>query len=818
MFIEAVILTGALMALSLGGSDPGDLPVVGSNLLANGSFEAGEGGQPLHWAPHTWAGDGRFVHAEDGRGGGRCLMIESDTGGDLSWETFAPVRPHRTYLLSAWIRTDNLAPGSGTGALLNVHGYSSGRTAAVIGTADWTRVQALVRSGNREQLHVNCLFGGWGRSTGRAWFDDVRLEELSLEDLQLTATIDATATSEPISRYIYGQFIEHLGRCIYRGLWSEMLEDRKFFYPVTERSSAPAALPRAEPEEVWPRDMTASPWRIIGPDDAVAMEVDEAFTPRPIPHIRLSDGGPAGIEQAGLAVIEGRTYAGRILLAGGLHAAPVQVSLHWGDADDACDTVTIDAVGPEYETIPLRFTARASAADARLRIIGLGRGELRIAAVSLMPADNIHGFRRDTIALLRELDAPIYRWPGGNFVSGYDWRDGIGDPDRRPTYRNPAWAGLETNDVGLDEFITLCRLIDAEPLIVVNTGFGDAYSAAQEVEYANGDASTPMGRLRAANGHPEPYRVTWWGIGNEMYGSWQLGYIQLGQYVLKHNQVVDRMRAVVPGIRTIAVGAVGDWSRTMLTRCADHMDLISEHFYCGERQDVPEHIAQIRSAVRAKAEAHRLYRRTIPSLAGRDIRIALDEWNYWYGPHIYGELGTRYHLKDALGIAAGLHEFFRNSDIFHMAAYAQTVNVIGAIKTTKTNAAFAATGLVLKLYRREFGEIPVALTGNCDLLDVDIAAAWTADRRTLTVAAINPHAEAQEVELNVAGAALNGEARLFIIAGNDPMLYNEPGTPEAPDAGERIRIREVALTDFRGPLSLAPHSITLYRFEAAPTR
>ena len=138
------------------------------------------------------------------------------------------------------------------------------------------------------------------------------------------------------------------------------------------------------------------------------------------------------------------------------------------------------------------------------------------------------------------------------------------------------------------------------------------------------------------------------------------------------------------------------------------MDFMSEHFYCREKPSVYEHVRQIPDAIRRKAEAHREYRKTIgEQLKGKNIRIAMDEWNYWYGPHVFGELGTRYFLKDALGIAAGINEYARQSDIVFMANYAQTVNVIGCIKTTKTAAAFATTGLVLKLYRKHFGQIPV---------------------------------------------------------------------------------------------------------------
>ena len=150
-----------------------------------------------------------------------------------------------------------------------------------------------------------------------------------------------------------------------------------------------------------------------------------------------------------------------------------------------------------------------------------------------MPGDNVNGMRADTLALLKDLNGTIYRWPGGNFASGYDWRDGVGDRDRRPPRKNPAWTGVEHNDFGTDEFIAFCREIGAEPSIAANTGFGDAYSAAQWVEYCNGSSDTTAGAWRAQNATPVPYDVKYWCVGNEMFGTWQLGFMQISQYVLK---------------------------------------------------------------------------------------------------------------------------------------------------------------------------------------------------------------------------------------------------------------------------------------------
>jgi alpha-N-arabinofuranosidase len=214
-------------------------------------------------------------------------------------------------------------------------------------------------------------------------------------------------------------------------------------------------------------------------------------------------------------------------------------------------------------------------------------------------------------------------------------------------------------------------------------------------------------------------------------------------------------------------------------------------------------VAQAVEGIRKVAEAHRAYRREIASLKGRDIRIALDEWNYWYGPNEYGELGTRYFLQDALGIAAGLHELFRNSDLFWMANYAQTVNVIGAIKTTRTEAELEATGLVLALYRRHFGTLPLRVSGDSGPLDV--AAALTPDRSVLTVAVVNPTAEPRRVALDLRGARLGGGRQRFVLTGAGRWAYNAPGRPRG------VTVEQQSMSADVSSIDLPPLSVTLHR-------
>jgi alpha-L-arabinofuranosidase len=264
-------------------------------------------------------------------------------------------------------------------------------------------------------------------------------------------------------------------------------------------------------------------------------------------------------------------------------------------------------------------------------------------------------------------------------------------------------------------------------------------------------------------------------------------------------------------------GRQRSWSQGMLEDSGDNMDLISEHFYSRQMlDDIPAHVAQIVDSIRSKAEGHRRLQNVVPpagkatigneSTEGprRIIPIAMDEWNYWFQPYEYGELGCIYELRDALGIAAGLHEYFRNSDIIHMAEYAQTVNVIGCIKTTKTDAFFDTTALPLLLYRREFGTRPLAVTGNHDVLALDVAAARTEDGREVTIGVVNPNDKPQKLKLKLNGLALADKAKVWRIAGDNPTATNSA-------ENERVKISDEQTIAFDNELEVPGYSINVCR-------
>ncbi len=416
--------------------------------------------------------------------------------------------------------------------------------------------------------------------------------------------------------------------------------------------------------------------------------------------------------------------------------------------------------------------------------------------------------------MLKESGFTVYRWPGGTFANGYHWREAVGDRDRRPPRLNMAyWSeDVESNDFGLDEFMTFLQVVDAEPYIVVSAiEESDAQMAAEEVEYLNGPAGEGLGALRAANGHPEPYNVRFWGIGNE---TWLV--MPPAEYLDLHIQIVEAMRQVDPTIQIIAVSGSGfegipgvsDWTKSMLTRAADYMNLISEHIYPPSSNDLVEHSQKIARAVRINAEAMRGYREQLEPLQGKDIRLVLDEWNYSWEDRaqIYGEAGPRYFFRDALGVATGLHEMFRQSDVIFM-ANTHPINVHGQVKTTQTEAAIEVTGLVWELYRHHFGSLPVAVSST-SAGPLDVVAAWTEDHTALTVAIVNPTASGYTLTLDLKNAQLTGAGRLWVITHSDPMAYNEPGQPL------RVVIEERSLSDISSELSVPSLSISLYELPA----
>ncbi|HET6168684.1 MAG TPA: alpha-N-arabinofuranosidase, partial [Terracidiphilus sp.] len=236
----------------------------------------------------------------------------------------------------------------------------------------------------------------------------------------IVVTIDAQQTAPPISKYEFGMFIEHIGSLIYRSLWSEMLDDRKFYFPINSKPDDESHRAGGFP------GMQLRKWRPVGPDDVVVMDNHDPFVGDQSPRIALDPSAPHGVRQSGLALVKGKRYVGHILLRG-TPGAKAEVALIWGSGANDRQTVHVGPLEAECKSFPFAFTAQAATEDAAFEITGTGSGDFHIGAVSLMPADNVQGFRPDTIALLHQVHSGFWRLPGGNFLSDWNWYDAVGD-------------------------------------------------------------------------------------------------------------------------------------------------------------------------------------------------------------------------------------------------------------------------------------------------------------------------------------------------------------------------------------------------------
>jgi alpha-N-arabinofuranosidase len=572
------------------------------------------------------------------------------------------------------------------------------------------------------------------------------------------ATIHADRqTGAPISKLIFGGFMEPATTRV----WAEMLGDRKFLNTI---DSKPQPLPTGGG---FGRRGPQARWMPVGADEFVTMDSSKAYVGDWSPLVRLQTGTPHGIREAGLQLHAGRNYTGRVVLAGS-PGTTVDVSLIWGPNPADRQTVSVRIKTAEYTKYPVAFTSRANTSQGAFEIAATGNGSFHIGATSLMPADNVSGFRADMIRMLKEQGIEIARWPGGNFVSAYDWRDGIGDADKRPPRRELARHSLESNDMGINDFMTFCRLVGAEPYIAIDSGRGDDHSAAEEVEYVNGPPTSRLGKMRAANGHPAPYGVKIWGIGNEMYGPWQWGYMANNYYAEKHNLIVRAMRKVDPAIKVIASGATPeemswtyienrqfssfpgretvsdkvpyafgskyDWTGGLLANSADYIDYLGEHFYGypdwyvdeATQQFVPsgeplaDKVRRMSNRVEFKFEAWDEYVKRMPYLKEKDIKFAFDEWSPRGRQVPAGNASTvpDNPMLNSLTEALVYHEFFRHSDKVGLAVATGGMGMM-AMDANGDAIGLRTDGLVMKLLHDHFATaLPVEVSGNSPQHDV----------------------------------------------------------------------------------------------------
>ena len=446
-----------------------------------------------------------------------------------------------------------------------------------------------------------------------------------------------------------------------------------------------------------------------------------------------------------------------------------------------------------------------------------------------------NGLRRDVLAALRELNYRSMRYPGGNFLSGYFWEDGIGPKANRPSRRELAWQSIESNQFGTDEFLRFCREINTEPMLGVNMGTGSIQDAGNLVEYCNAPVGSKYADMRAANGQRQPHGVKYWCLGNEMDGPWQIGHLDAIDYGKKAREAAKMMRWHDDSIELVLCGSSGpqmptypEWDRTALELCWEHVDYHSMHYYAGnQNDDTPSYLALstvfedfvdtmegVLRYVKAKTRSK------------HDVYLSWDEWNVWYkarelsdlrgawteAPHLIEEV---YNLEDALVVAQWLNVFLRKATVLKIACIAQIVNVIAPILTRGDDLLKQVTYYPLQIFSQMASgnsldvlvDSPLYETseyGAMPLLDVSSSHNQATDSSSVFI--VNRSlSDRVPVEIRWQDVKPKRFASAQQLAGDDPKAANNW---DAPNRLTAQAIHPPKINDGAAELSLPPLSFT----------
>ncbi len=432
------------------------------------------------------------------------------------------------------------------------------------------------------------------------------------------------------------------------------------------------------------------------------------------------------------------------------------------------------------------------------------------------PLAGTSGFRADVMEAVRRLRVPVLRWPGGNFVSGYHWQDGIGPAGGRPARRDTAWRKFESNQFGTGEFIDYCRAIETEPYICLNMGTGTMDEAQSWIEYCNGAGETYWSQQRIRSGRAEPYGVKYWGLGNEVYGPWQVGYKSAAAYAEQAREYAKFARWTDRDVRLIACGGgEPEWDWEVLKTAGHFIDYISYHDYFRPDPDGDPYESLV-----ARGYLGGRYIRDLWGLIEaarhrydirRPIHICVDEWNVFYRRNDFSKYGTlheeQYDLADALCVAAYLNTLIRNADAVTMANMAQMVNVIAPIFTSPEGLFLQTIYFPLLMHAEHRG--PIALDALCEseTFDVrgravpyiDVAVTYDEQSHDAHVHVVNLHRTANATLSVIADQRQRSDAPVWEISASSPGVVNSFAEPH------NVGLRERRIADTRS-IELPPLS------------
>jgi alpha-L-arabinofuranosidase len=747
------ILPSIIVMLGLGiGQQPGRGP---SDALRNPGFESSsviEGWEIVVYGPHAKLEADASVFRE----GRQSLRVESSQPSDVALGQEVALRPRAWYRFNGWVRTSGLdphdAPICGTYQVQRAGGggtLASG--ASHPGDHDWTEVVLVFQAPDDGRVRIAPFLVGFGKGTGTAWFDGLRLEAFEPSRAPAIITRDFLQSGR-IEPGQYGQFIEYLCDLV-PGMWADKLCDGGF------EGLSPYTLLHYLKET----DFREHPWYPCGATNRGQFDHDTSSKIGGSSSYRITAAEDIpctlGVAQDGIAVQRGIACAFSIYLKQTGIRGPVRVRLHRdGTAYAGCE---FQPAG-EWANYRARLVPKDSDDRATITIEFHGPGTLWLDSACLMPEDSVGGWRRDVVEAVRAMRPGVIRF-GGSAVDvtkagDFEWRDTIGDPARRKTLR--AWGGLQPAGAGLEEIVQFCRNVGAQPLICVRIVGRTPRDAADQVEYFNGDAGTAMGALRAKNGHPEPYRIRYWQVGNEQSGP---DYERALPEFCKAMQVVD------PSIELLA-----SYPKPGVIRGAGALlDFVSPHHYdCADLAGCEADLQSIRTRIRELAP-------------GRKIRVAVTEWNT-----TAGDAGTRrarlWTLENALACSRYHNLLHRHCDLVPIANRSNLVNSFcsGCIRTDNHRLYKTPTYYAQKLYATMAGDRPLRIDSPLPPLSVpDLSATMAADGKSVMLFAVNDQREPIERPLDFSAFGRAGQTlEVWTLTdtrhAGEPDVTNSFGDPE----------------------------------------
>ena len=570
-------------------------------------------------------------------------------------------------------------------------------------------------------------------------------------------TVDARKVENRISPLLYGQFMEFMFEGIKGGLHAELIRNRSF-----EEAANVIGLSRNW--DRYPDDRNDDYALSFAWDDGLA------YPPQRKEHslrVKAGDGviPRHGVYQSRIPVRAGVGYRGYIWLKTTDYDGHVTVALESDvNLGEVYAAANISGIS-KGEWRKYEFTLKPIRSDplARFAILFPGRGTVWIDQVSLMPADAAPGgVRRDVFEKIAQLKPAFIRWPGGNVAQDYHWSWGVGPRDERVTWSNLSWKNEpEPSDFGTDEFVAFARATGAEPSITVNVeGRGATVEeAAAWVEYCNGPATSKYGAMRAANGHPAPFGVKLWEVGNEIWGDWVRGHSDAETYARNYNRYAKAMRAVDPSIKLIAVGDNDmKWNRTVLRAAGENIDYLAIHHYYGRHEagnDLSKLFARPLYFERFYQNMAQLLREL--KLDGR-VKLAINEWG------LDLPMDRQYSIESAIYGARLMNVFERSGALVEMSAVSDLVNGWpgGIIQASQHDVFVTPIYLVNQLYSTHRGDVRLSTTVNTP--DVDATASRTGN--TVFIKAVNTNLTSSFVTtIALEGVAPATRAEIQTISG-----------------------------------------------------